>query len=112
MATTDEEIVGVGAIKQAWPRYSSGTARKSGFPFDRNMLELGHVARDPSHRSHDIPPKIVWTSGCSPLCSLCDYLTRENERDSERAGFVQEENDWPEKDENTLSLWLKPTQAK
>lgn len=111
---TGNEIVGVGAIKQAWPRYAPGIARKSGFSFDRNMLELGYVARDPSHRGHNLSPKIVSTLLCTlPCVPLFATTSREKMKETLRdAGFVQEGNEWPGKDKKTLSLWLRPAPSK
>ena len=56
---TEQDIVGVGAIKQPRPRYASKVSRYAEFPFDENMLELGYVAREPSHRGHNLSEKVV-----------------------------------------------------
>src|SRR5437899_1949028 len=55
---TEQEIVGVGAIKAPRPKYASEIAKDSGFSFDKNMPELGYVARRKSHSGNKLSEQI------------------------------------------------------
>lgn len=106
---TGKEIVGVGVIKQPRPSYASEIARNSEFPFDKNMLELGYVAHEPSHRGHDLSEKIV-SKLLSTLPDVPLFATTSNEKMKETlkaAGFVQRGKEWLGKEKNLLSLWIK-----
>ena len=54
-----EEIVGVGAIKPARPRYAERIAAASEHTFATDSMELGYIARDPVHRNNRFSPRIV-----------------------------------------------------
>src|SRR4051812_32514973 len=54
-----EEIVGVGAIKPARPRYAEQVASASEHTFAADLPELGYIARDPVHRNNKFSPRIV-----------------------------------------------------
>lgn len=104
------EIVGVGVIKQPRPSYASRVATKSCFSFDKNMLELGYVARDKAHGGHSLSQGIVaeLLSGCpdTPL-----FATTSNQKMKETlkgAGFVQQGKEWLGRDKKRLSLWIRP----
>jgi hypothetical protein len=110
----EQEIVGVGAIKQPRPRYASKVARNSEFPFDSNMLELGYVAREPSHRGHNLSERVVSKLlSASPAVPL--FATTSNKKMKETlkaAGFVRRGKQWPGRDKNQLSLWVRQQKSK
>ena len=88
---TDKEIVGGGVIKNPRPAYASKIARDSEFPFDKNMLELGYLAREVSRRGHNLSEKSV-SMLLSALSYVPLYTTTSNEKMKETlkiAGFVQ-----------------------
>jgi hypothetical protein len=107
-----EEIVGVGAIKPARPRYAARVAAASDHVFAADVPELGYIARDPTHRNNRLSPRIVaallerhgggmiWatTSSTAIKAALTD------------AGFRRHGREW-EKPAGRLSLWLKDSQA-
>ena len=106
---TEKEIVGVGVIKRPRPQYASKIARKSEFPFDVNMLELGYVAREPSHRGHNLSEKVV-SKLLFVLPDVPLFATTSNEKMKEvlkAAGFVQRGKGWCGTRNNRLSLWVK-----
>lgn len=110
----DKQIVGVGVIKQPRPSYAASVARKCKFPFGRNMLELGYVARDPSHKGHSFSEKIV-SQLLSSLPGVDLFATTSNEKMKatlKHAGFVQRGGEWAGKNKNRLSLWLREAKAK
>jgi hypothetical protein len=106
-----DEIVGVGAIKQARPSYASRVAKKSGFSFDRNMLELGYVARDKSHRGHNLSRQIVSellsAFPGTPLFATTSSLKMKETLKG--AGFEHHGKEWLGRAKKRLSLWIKPT---
>jgi hypothetical protein len=107
-------IVAVGVIKYPRPRYASGISMKSGYAFDKNMLELGYVARDPSHRGQSLSEKVV-SSLLSALPDTPLFATTSNEKMIETlkgAGFVQRGKKWQGARKNQLSLWVKEIAVK
>jgi hypothetical protein len=103
------ETVGVGAIKQRRPGYATGVAKKSGFSFDKNMLELGYVARDKSHPGHSLSESIV-SQLLSAMLNDQLFATTSNKKMKatlKGAGFVRRGKEWPSKDKKPLSLWLR-----
>ena len=102
-------IVAVGVIKHPRPRYASGISMKSGYAFDKNILELGYVARDPSHRGQSLSEKVV-SSLLSALSDTPLFATASNEKMIETlkdAGFVQRGKEGQGARKNQLSLWVK-----
>jgi hypothetical protein len=104
-----DEIAGVGVIKPPRPHYTAGIAKKSGFDFDKKMLELGYVSRDPLHRAKSLSEKIV-----AGLLSHCPdspfFATTSNQKMKEtleHSGFVQKGKEWAGQNKKKLSLWLK-----
>jgi hypothetical protein len=108
---TGQSIVGVGVIKQPRPQYASKIAKCSEFPFDKNMLELGYVARDAAHRGHGLSERIV-SKLLSAAPRVAIFATTSNEKMKKTltaAGFVQRGKEWPGRDKNQLSLWVRGT---
>ena len=102
-------IVGVGAIKESRPDYALKIAKRSGISFDKNMLELGYVARMHSHRGHRLSEQIV-----ARLIRLAEgvplFATTSNEtmkRTLTNAGFVKQGHEWNGRKKNRLSLWIR-----
>jgi hypothetical protein len=103
------EIVGVGAIKQARPPYALRVARKSGFSLDKNMLELGYVARDKSHGGHSLSQQIV-SELLSAFPDTALFATTSSQKMKETlngAGFKHQGNEWLGRDKKHLSLWVR-----
>jgi predicted GNAT family N-acyltransferase len=103
------QIVGVGAIKESRPDYAFKIARRSGFSFDKSVLELGYVARKHSHRGQRLSEQIV-----ARLIGLVQgmplFATTSNEtmkRTLTNAGFVQQGHEWTGRKKNQLSLWIR-----
>src|SRR5436309_1189531 len=103
------QIVGVGAVKNSRPDYASDIAKKSGFPFDSNMLELGYVTRSPSHRGHrlseQIVGKLIEAVKGVPLFATTSHETMKGTLSN--AGFVQQGHAWTGRNKNEISLWVK-----
>jgi hypothetical protein len=110
---TGNEIVGVGVIKQPRPAYASKIAKYSEFPFDSYMFELGYVAREPSHRGHNLSEQIVSKLlSVSPAVSL--FATTSNDKMKETlktAGFLRRGKEWRGAKNNRLSLWVKEAET-
>ena len=103
------EIVGVGIIKPPRPWYASGIAKRSGFAFDSNMLELGYVSRSRSHRGHSLSQEIV-SNLVAVLPRVPLFATTSNEKMKQtlrKNRFVQQGKQWQGKRENSLSLWVR-----
>ena len=104
-----DEIVGVGVMKPPRPHYAAGIAKRSGFDFDKNMLELGYVSRDPLHRGKSLSEKIVvgLLSRCPDSSLFATTSNQKMKHTLEHFGFVQEGNEWAGQRKKKLSLWLK-----
>jgi predicted GNAT family N-acyltransferase len=109
VAWKDKQIVGVGAIKRERREYAAGiaSARKSGFEFLPETLELGYVAVSSEHRGHHISDCLVRALikqykrqlfATTYSLPMKDTLTR--------AGFQHVGKEWKGKKE-MLSLWIK-----
>lgn len=109
----EKKIVGVGVIKQPRPTYTSKIAKYSEFPFDSNMLELGYVAREPSHHGHNLSGQIVSKLlSASPAVPL--FATTSNKKMKEAlkaAGFARRGKEWRGARNNRLSLWVKEAET-
>jgi hypothetical protein len=102
-----EEIVGVGAIKPARPRYAERVAAASEYIFATDLRELGYIARDPpsqeqqtftAHRRGIVGATwpgtdLATTSSAAIKAALTD------------AGFRHQGREW-ERPRGRLSLWL------
>jgi predicted GNAT family N-acyltransferase len=109
LVRNDDEIVGVGIIKPPRPWYASGIARRSGFDFDSNMLELGYVSRSRNHRGHGLSQKIV-SNLIAVLPRMPLFATTSNEKMKQTLRenrFVQQGKQWQGKNKNRLSLWVR-----
>lgn len=104
-----DEIVAVGVIKRARPRYAAKIATYSGFSFDKNMLELGYVARKESHSgnkfSQQIVARLLAVLADVPLFATTSHKTMK--ATLKAAGFVRQGREWPGRKKNKLSLWIK-----
>lgn len=113
IARLGDEIVGVGAIKQRRADYAARIVKKTGFSFDENMLELGYVARDKSHRGHSLSESIVSTLlAAMPEGPLFATTSNGKMKESLRAaGFVKRGKEWLGRDKKRISLWLRLPKA-
>lgn len=107
------EIVGVGVIKPTRPQYASGIAKKAHFNFDQNMLELGYVARDPSHHGYSLSERIVagLLSYCPDSSLFATTSSQKMKQTLEQSGFVQKGIEWLGRNKKELSLWLKSNET-
>jgi predicted GNAT family N-acyltransferase len=90
------QIVGVGAIKASRPDHASKIAKRRGSLFDKNMLELGYVARQHSHRGHKLSEQIV-AKLLAAVPGVPLFATTSNETMKKTladAGFVQQGQEW------------------
>jgi hypothetical protein len=107
----EKEIVGVAAVKNPRSAYASGIGKKSQFPFEKNMLEVGYVARRDSHRGHNLSQLLV-TALTTAIPGVPLFATTSNEtmkKTLKAAGFVRRGKEWTSKGKYDLSLWLKQT---
>lgn len=105
IARNRNEIVGVGVIKPARPRYAAKTARNSGVAFPLETLELGYVAVDDDHRGHGLSHRIVEVLLARHVGRL--FATTDDEwmkKTLTKAGFVKKGNEW-QGQRGTLSFW-------
>ncbi len=114
LVRNDNEIVGVGVIKSPRPQYASGIAKKSGFDFDKNMLELGYVSRDPLHWGKSLSEKIVagLLSRCSDGPFFATTSNQKMKQTLEHFGFAQKGKEWVGRNKKNLSLWLRCSETK
>ena len=107
LAWKDEEIVGVGAIKQERREYAADKAARSGVDFPPETLELGYVAVAPAHRGHHISDCIVKALLRNYSGSLFATTYTEPMKDALiRAGFSNNGHEWRGR-KHMLSLWQK-----
>lgn len=102
-------IVGVGVIKKRRPDYASKITERSGFPFDRNMDELGYVAISADQRGKKFSREIVvgLLSASSGQALFATTSSEPMKRTLRGAGFIEKGHDWTGKSGATLSLWIK-----
>jgi predicted GNAT family N-acyltransferase len=108
LATRDDEIVGVGAIKRARPHYAAKTSCSSGYQIDPAMPELGYVTVDQEHRGHHLSSRIVaalMTRAKGPLFATTDKV--EMKTVLAKNGFVRCGGEW-DGETGCLSLWIRP----
>jgi hypothetical protein len=109
VARAASNVVAVGAIKDARPKYAAEIAKGSGYDFDPEMLELGYVARLRSHRGYNLSEKIV----ARLLRAIPDvplFATTSNEKmkgSLSGAGFLQRGTEWLGRKDVRLTLWIK-----
>ncbi len=108
VATLDDVIVGVGAIKLPRPGYALKIARDSGHGFDPRMPELGYVTVDRPHRCHQLSSRIV----AALLATEHGPLFATTDKDAMKTvlhknAFVQYGHQW-DGNMGCLSLWLRP----
>ena len=95
LARNKNRILGVGAIKPVRRLYAAKVARRSAFPFDPDVPELGYVAVDTPHRGRRLSHRIVaelLSKHQGPL-----FATTSSEamkRTLAKAGFVQKGCEW------------------
>jgi len=107
IARSGGDIVGVGAIKRARPTYAAGRAKKSGFAFDKDTLELGYVAVCCKHRKRGLSKQIV----AELLAKYNGRLFATTDHDGMKktlggSGFVKKGKEW-EGERGQLSLWIR-----
>jgi predicted GNAT family N-acyltransferase len=111
MAMRGDEIVGIGTIKRARPRYASSIQNKSKAAFSKDLPELGYVAVSKEHRNNRISQQIV-------SCLLQEapkdlFATTDDERMKRtlrRFGFAQHGKQWKGR-RGILTLWLYSASA-
>jgi GNAT superfamily N-acetyltransferase len=106
----DNQIVGVGTIKQVRRQYALSVAGKSGVTFPSETPELGYVAVDPGHQTKGFSPRIVNALLTKHEGRL--FATTSNtwmKSTLEKTGFVQKGREWKSvrNEDAALSLWLK-----
>jgi hypothetical protein len=103
-----EEIVGVGAIKPARPRYAKRVAAASEHTFAADLPELGYIARDPVHKNNRFSPRLVAAllgrHGGGPIWATTSSATIKAALTD--AGFRHQGKEWG-KPSGRLTLWLK-----
>jgi hypothetical protein len=107
IASCDNQIVGVGAIKRLRTEYAAGIARKSGAEFPPETLELGYVAVVPMHQRRGLSRRLVQLL----LSGRKDRLFATTSAPAmkkvlERAGFAKRGNEWPGS-HSRLSCWVR-----
>jgi hypothetical protein len=106
----DEDIVGVGAVKQQRPPYATriASAEYSGFSFDPKMHELGYVAVLKANRGGKcgaIVDSLLKTFKGSLWATTFDDRMKSTLK---HRGFVQRGKEWPsENGDHPVSLWIK-----
>ena len=105
----DGNVVAVGAIKQRRPEYASTVSKRSGFPFDKNIRELGYVAVRESHRKQGLADEIaaVLLSGVKDRPIFGTTSHDGMKRILEKAGFIRRGKEWAGRRKDLLSLWIK-----
>ena len=102
------EIVGVGVIKPARPRYTETVAKRSGAELHPEMLELGYIVVKEEYRGHGISRAIVQVLHSAHEAPL--FATTSDarmKRTLERFGFVRRGNEWTGDRGSVLSLWVR-----
>jgi hypothetical protein len=102
-------VVAVGAIKEARPKYAAEIAKRSGYDFEPEMLELGYVARLISQQGHKLSEKIV-AQLLRAIPDVALFATTSNEtmkRTLKGAGFSQRGTEWPGRKAVRLTLWIR-----
>ena len=103
----DEEIVGVGAIKQVRRTYAATVARRSGHEFSRGTPELGYVARHRDHRGNKLAPRVVDALVFGREGSLWSTTDSDGMKAAlAQAGFERVGNEW-KGHRGQLSLWIR-----
>jgi GNAT superfamily N-acetyltransferase len=107
VARSNDELVGVGAVKQWRQEYASEVSARSKYELAHSMHELGYVVVAPDHRGRGVAGLIV-----TNLTAKCDFPLFATTDDPsmkailQKSGFAKKGQEWQGK-RSLLSLWVR-----
>ena len=100
-------IVGIGSIKRSRPQYNKKIGQRADTSLSLEILEIGYIAIDPSHRGKGLSSQIICklTEAISePLFATTDDVRMKHTL--AKYGFTRKGREW-KGNRGNLSLWIR-----
>jgi predicted GNAT family N-acyltransferase len=105
-----ENLVGIGAVKQIRSEYNLKISERSGYPLDWNANEIGYIAVDRRYRGKGLSKDIVSQLLKETTHYHQVFATTSNPAMSatfDSQGFIPRGTSWEGKEGDALTLWVK-----